>query len=149
MTIKIGILNLNYNEYLNNKNHEVVIKNYLAKIDENIQYLSKTILKELDLIEFELINMCNDSVNIVFIIGGVFLDETVSKVIKHTCDIVLPGFGELLRMSLRQYPEILFCKQNAGIRANTLIISLHDNYLEQGLKEIFEPIKYFLDLNAK
>ncbi len=61
----------------------------------------------------------------------------------------LPGFGELMRTTSRQYvPTAILSRQTAGIRGRTLIVNLpgRPKAIGENLAAVFPAIPYCLDL---
>jgi len=65
------------------------------------------------------------------------------------CEKMLPGFGELMRTTSRQYvPTAILSRQTAGIRGQTLIVNLpgRPKAIRENLEAVFPAIPYGIDL---
>ena len=99
-----------------------------------------------------MVALCDiDGVGLLLATGGTgpsIRDETpeaMSEVIEKD----LPGFGELMRRtSLSQVPTAILSRQSAGIRRQTLIVTLpgKPSAIELCLDAIFPAVPYCLDL---
>nr|MBP3724641.1 molybdopterin adenylyltransferase [Campylobacter sp.] len=111
----------------------------------------KIIPDELDLIEFELVKMCDMGCDIVFTTGGTgpSVRDVAPEATENICEKILPGFGELMRsVSLKYVPTAILSRQTAGIRGKSLIINLpgQPKAIKECLEPIFPAIPYCLDL---
>ncbi len=65
------------------------------------------------------------------------------------CEKMLPGFGELMRVSSLHYvPTAILSRQTAGIRGRTLIVNLpgRPKAIRENLEAVFPAIPYCIDL---
>ena len=92
-----------------------------------------------------------DGVGLLLATGGTgpsIRDET-PEAVSDVIEKELPGFGELMRrVSLSQVPTAILSRQSAGIRGQTLIITLpgKPSAIQVCLDAVFPAVPYCLDL---
>ncbi len=90
--------------------------------------VSKIISDDKNLIENELISLCEDKqCCLIITTGGTgpALRDVTPEATEAICDKLMPGFGELMRAeSLKIVPTAILSRQTAGIRKRTLIVNL-------------------------
>jgi molybdopterin adenylyltransferase len=75
--------------------------------------------------------------------------DVTPEAMREVIDRELPGFGELMRkISLRSVPTAILSRQSAGIRGQTLIVTLPGRpaSIATCLNAVFPAIPYCLDL---
>jgi molybdopterin adenylyltransferase len=75
--------------------------------------------------------------------------DVTPEATEAVCDKMLPGFGELMRMtSLRYVPTAILSRQTAGIRGKTLVVNLpgKPKSIRECLDAVFPAIPYCIDL---
>lgn len=75
--------------------------------------------------------------------------DVTPEVTHSLCQKILPGFGELMRMtSLKYVPTAILSRQTAGIYNKTLIINLpgKPKSIKECLDAVFPAVPYCLDL---
>ncbi|RKX35341.1 MAG: molybdopterin adenylyltransferase [Verrucomicrobia bacterium] len=75
--------------------------------------------------------------------------DVTPEATEDVCDMMLPGFGELMRaVSLKYVPTAILSRQTAGIRGNTLIVNLpgKPKAIRECLEAVFPAIPYCIDL---
>lgn len=98
-----------------------------------------------------MIAMCDEGAGLILATGGTgpsASDET-PEAMAAIIQKELPGFGELMRrVSLDQVPTAILSRQSAGIRGNTLIVTLpgKPTAIKVCLDAVFPAIPYCLDL---
>lgn len=74
---------------------------------------------------------------------GISKRDNTPEVVTSCCDRILPGFGELLRQSGSVFtPYAWLSRANAGVRNNTLVVTLPGNpkAVQQGLEVLKIPL---------
>ncbi|GAA8905309.1 hypothetical protein BTM207_02770 [Helicobacter pylori] len=96
--------------------------------------------------------MCDEyQCDLVVTTGGTgpALRDITPEATEKVCQKMLPGFGELMRMtSLRYVPTAILSCQSAGIRNKSLIVNLPGKPKSIGecLEAVFPAIPYCVDL---
>jgi len=75
--------------------------------------------------------------------------DVTPEATEAVCEKMLPGFGELMRMtSLRYVPTAILSRQTAGIRGKTLVVNLpgKPKSIRECLDAVFPAIPYCIDL---
>lgn len=75
--------------------------------------------------------------------------DVTPEATEDACDKMLPGFGELMRMtSLRYVSTAILSRQTAGIRKSSLIVNLpgQPKAIAECLDAVFPAIPYCIDL---
>lgn len=93
----------------------------------------------------------NDEADLILVTGGTGpapRDQT-PEALDDVIDKRLPGFGELMRAaSLREVPTAILSRQDAGVRGQSLIITLPGKpaAIATCLTAVFSAVPYCLDL---
>ncbi len=142
-TIHIGVLSASDRaskgiyEDLSGKVIQEVLSEYLLN---PLEFHYEIVADERDLIEKSLIKMCDEyQCDLVVTTGGT----------EKVCQKMLPGFGELMRMtSLKYVPTAILPRQSAGIRNKSLIVNLPSKpkSIRECLEAVFPAIPYCVDL---
>jgi molybdopterin adenylyltransferase len=112
----------------------------------------KIIPDERPVIEAELRRMADESrCCLIVTTGGTgpAPRDVTPEATESVCEKLLPGFGELMRMtSLRYVPTAILSRQTAGIRGQTLIVNLpgRPKAIRENLEAVFPAIPYCIDL---
>jgi len=112
----------------------------------------KVIPDERPVIEAELRRMADESrCCLIVTTGGTgpAPRDVTPEATESVCEKLLPGFGELMRMtSLRYVPTAILSRQTAGIRGQTLIVNLpgRPKAIRENLEAVFPAIPYCIDL---
>ncbi|GAA9480683.1 molybdopterin adenylyltransferase [Helicobacter pylori] len=138
-TIHIGVLSASDRaskgiyEDLSGKAIQEVLSEYLLN---PLEFHYEIVADERDLIEKSLIKMCDEyQCDLVVTTGGTgpALRDITPEATEKVCQKMLPGFGELMRMtSLKYVPTAILSRQSAGIR--------------ECLEAVFPAIPYCVDL---
>lgn len=138
-TIRIGVLSASDRaskgiyEDLSGKAIQEVLSEYLLN---PLEFHYEIVADERDLIEKSLIKMCDEyQCDLVVTTGGTgpALRDITPEATEKVCQKMLPGFGELMRMtSLKYVPTAILSRQSAGIR--------------ECLEAVFPAIPYCVDL---
>lgn len=112
----------------------------------------KVIPDEQVIIEAELKRMADESgCCLIVTTGGTgpALRDVTPEATAAVCQKMMPGFGELMRMtSLKYVPTAILSRQTAGIRGRTLIVNLpgRPKAIRENLEAVFPAIPYCIDL---
>lgn len=93
----------------------------------------------------------DDKADLILVTGGTGpapRDET-PEAMEDVIDKRLPGFGESMRLaSLKEVPTAILSRQDAGIRGQSLIVTLPGKpaAIDTCLKAVFQAVPYCLDL---
>lgn len=128
-----------------------VVKQALPMKDYIVEYY-KIIPDEIDLIEKELIYLCDEAkVNLILTNGGTGLSKR--DVTPEATDRVItkkvPGIAEAMRVkSLEITPKAMLSRATSGIRGNTLIINLPGSPkgAVENLQAIIPALKHGIDI---
>lgn len=80
---------------------------------------------------------------------GPAVRDITPDVTEAVCEKMMPGFGELMRMtSLKYVPTAILSRQTAGIRGKSLIINLpgKPKSIRECLEVVFPAVPYCIDL---
>ncbi|WQR63851.1 molybdopterin adenylyltransferase [Helicobacter pylori] len=139
-TIHIGVLSASDRaskgiyEDLSGKAIQEVLSEYLLN---PLEFHYEIVADERDLIEKSLIKMCDA------------LRDITPEATEKVCQKMLPGFGELMRMtSLKYVPTAILSRQSTGIRNKSLIVNLpgKPKSIRECLEAVFPAIPYCVDL---
>lgn len=127
------------------------VKQALPMKDYIVEYY-KIIPDEIDLIEKELIYLCDEAkVNLILTNGGTGLSKR--DVTPEATDRVItkkvPGIAEAMRVkSLEITPKAMLSRATSGIRSNTLIINLPGSPkgAVENLQAIIPALKHGIDI---
>nr|WP_231261386.1 molybdopterin adenylyltransferase [Helicobacter pylori] len=154
-TIHIGVLSASDRaskgiyEDLSGKAIQEVLSEYLLN---PLEFHYEIVANERDLIEKSLIKMCDEyQCDLVVTAGGTdpALRDIIPEATEKVCQKMLPGFGELMRMtSLKYVPTAILSRQSTGIRNKSLIINLpgKPKSIRECLEAVFPAIPYCVDL---
>ncbi|GAA9101283.1 hypothetical protein BTM328_06390 [Helicobacter pylori] len=79
---------------------------------------------------------------------GPTLRDITPEATEKVCQKMLPGFGELMRMTSLYVPTAILSRQSAGIRNKSLIVNLpgKPKSIRECLEAVFPAIPYCVDL---
>ncbi|WP_071797128.1 molybdopterin adenylyltransferase [Natronohydrobacter thiooxidans] len=106
---------------------------------------------ERDLVAGRLRRLAEDGADLVLITGGTgpAPRDRTPEALADVIDFDLPGFGEeMRRASLREVPTAILSRQGAGVRGQTLFITLPGKpaAIATCLDAVFASVPYCLDL---
>jgi molybdopterin adenylyltransferase len=113
--------------------------------------LRRVVPDGMDSVSAAMIDMCDAGAGLILTTGGTGpspRDQT-PEALAAVIDKELPGFGELMRsVSLREVPTAILSRQSAGIRRETLIVTLpgKPGSIKTCLDAVFPAIPYCLEL---
>ncbi|GAA7057222.1 molybdopterin adenylyltransferase [Helicobacter pylori] len=154
-TIHIGVLSASDRaskgiyEDLSGKAIQEGLSEYLLN---PLEFHYEIVADERDLIEKSLIKMRDEyQCDLVVTTGGTgpALRDITPEATEKVCQKMLPGFGELMRMtSLKYVPTAILSRQSAGIRNKSLIVNLpgKPKSIRECLEAVFLAIPYCVDL---
>ncbi|GAA9389968.1 molybdopterin adenylyltransferase [Helicobacter pylori] len=153
-TIHIGVLSASDRaskgiyEDLSGKAIQEVLSEYLLN---PLEFHYEIVADERDLIEKSLIKMCDEyRCDLVVTTGGTgpTLRDITPEATEKVCQKMLPGFGELMRMTSLYVPTAILSRQSAGIRNKSLIVNLpgKPKSIRECLEAVFPAIPYCVDL---
>ncbi|MEN7341466.1 MAG: molybdopterin adenylyltransferase [Pseudomonadota bacterium] len=153
--VKIGVINVSdraaagvYDD-VPGKAVVATLNEYLTTAFEPVY---RIIPDEQDLLEAAMVEMADEhGCCLVVTTGGTgpAVRDVTPEATEAVCDKMLPGFGELMRMtSLNYVPTAILSRQTAGIRGNTLMVNLpgRPKAIRECLDAVFPAIPYCIDL---
>ncbi len=126
-----------------------ILNNYLLS---KWKCIYKIIPDEVEIIQQHLIQLADkNKCSLIFTTGGTGPSkrDVTPEATVAICDKILPGFGELMRMtSVQLVPTAILSRQTAGTRGQSLIVNLpgNPNSIKVCLDAIFPAIPYCIEL---
>ena len=121
-------------------------------IEGQFQHDYRIVPDEESIIERNLTELCDQSnCCLVVTTGGTgpAPRDITPEVTEKVCHKMMPGFGELMRLtSLKYVPTAILSRQTAGIRNKSLIVNLpgKPKSIRECLEAVFPAIPYCIDL---